>query len=121
LNISLLHLRESTNTYKEMKKKNLKNLLLHKCSVSNLTLLHRKIGGALPPPNTDGQTYIDPNATSLEGPDCTVVDHSGIPDCPSWGINNCHTNAGTTRAKPPSEHQACQAGDGGGAMHNGAG
>lgn len=102
-----------------MKKKNLKSLLLHKCSVSNLTLIHRRIGGELPAPNTDAETYIDPYATSLEGHDCTVVDHSGAVGCPSFANYSCNTNAGTTRAKPPSEHQACQAGGGGGAIHNG--
>ncbi|MFK7749531.1 MAG: hypothetical protein AB8B65_14140 [Kordia sp.] len=102
-----------------MKKKNLKNLLLHKCSVSNLTLLHRKTGGALPAPNTDTGSYIDPNITSLAVDECTFVDPSGAPECPSWAIHNCHTNAGTTKAKPPSEHEACQAGGTGGAMYNG--
>ena len=103
-----------------MKKKNLKSLFLHKCSVSNLTLLHRKVGGVIPVQNTDTQTYINTNYNSVDGNvDCTLVDISGAPGCPSFEDVTCNTNAGTTRAKPPSEHQACQAGGGGGAMHEG--
>ncbi|WP_298423257.1 hypothetical protein [uncultured Kordia sp.] len=103
-----------------MKRKRLKSLKLHKYSVSNLTLLHRKIGGMFPS-NTDGQTYIEINDASIEGPTCSVVDHSGSPECPSMRIDNCQTNAGTTKVKPPSEHEGCQANGGYGSIHQGIG
>ena len=45
-----------------MKKKNLKNLILHKCNISNLALLHKKVGGALPTIDTaDVGSYYDTN------------------------------------------------------------
>ncbi|WP_298514103.1 hypothetical protein [uncultured Kordia sp.] len=102
-----------------MKKKNLKNLILQKYRVSNLTLLYRKVGGYTPADASETETYINTTDASVDGANCTAVDQSGSPDCPSFVYHSCHTNDGSTRAKPPSEHEGCQAGGNGNAMHAG--
>jgi len=92
-----------------MKKKNLKYLRLQKYSVSNLTLLDRKTGGALVT-NTDGQAVTIPTDQTVCNADCVHVNNNTymISDCVGTLCGQqCHTNAGTTRAQPPSEHQGC--------------
>jgi hypothetical protein len=92
-----------------MKKKNLKNLRLHKCNVSNLALLHRKTGGATVD-NTDDQTAITPYGETVYNAECVTINTNtlAVSDCGgTLCFEQCHTNAGTTRAQPPSEHQAC--------------
>ena len=110
-----------TTTQSIMKKKNLTSLLLHKCSIANLTLLHKKIGGVAEPMTTEEQTYMDPNNVSIVIEQCATAYQSGAPDCPSFDEYTCQTNAGATKARPPSEHQACQAHTGQSAMHHGMG
>lgn len=84
-----------------MKKKSLKGLTLKKYSISNLSLLHQKIGGNIET-NTELETTSPTNIFSLE--ECTIIS-----DCNSFDYDtcNCNTNNGTVKAQPPTQHQQC--------------
>ena len=91
-----------------MKKKNLKGLTLKKYSVSNLTLLHQKIGGNIETVTTELGT-TSPNSILSIYPECTVSNASDGSDCTTSLLVDCvcNTNNGTTKAQPPTEHQEC--------------
>ncbi|MGH1386374.1 hypothetical protein [Kordia sp.] len=94
-----------------MKKKNLKGLLLHKYSISNLSLLHQKIGGDIETVTTELGT-TSPNTVLSINPECTIVNMSDIADCAFTGMYTvCNTNTGVTKAQPPTEHQECPTND----------
>ncbi|WP_298427634.1 hypothetical protein [uncultured Kordia sp.] len=85
-----------------MKKKNLKNLTLHKHRISNLTLLHKKIGGIV-----SQNTTMNPYDTIIRDPETNPHDTSEATDCASWCYHICNTNGATTKAKPPTENEEC--------------
>ncbi len=83
-----------------MKKKSLKGLALKKYSISNLSLLHQKIGGNIET-NTELETTSPSIIFSLN--ECTIIS-----DCPSDIYTcNCNTNNGTVKAQPPTQHEQC--------------
>jgi len=92
-----------------MKKKDLKNLKLTKYRISNLALLHRKNGGNVGNNNAIATTAIG-NEISMDV-ECSASNPSNVSECYTSFIIDCQcqTNAGTTRAQPPSEHQTCNA------------
>lgn len=85
-----------------MKKKNLTGLALRKYSISNLALLHKKIGGNIET-NTELVTTSPNNVFSLHN-ECTIIS-----DCTTSDIDtcNCNTNNGTVKAQPPTQHKEC--------------
>ncbi|WP_430412656.1 hypothetical protein [Kordia sp.] len=97
----------------------MKSLMLHKHTVSNLAILHRKTGGVTVL-NTDGQTAITPYGETVNNTDCEHITTNTlmISDCiGTLCAEQCHTNAGTTRAQPPSEHQGCNINSNGNSAH----
>ncbi|MBC8754746.1 hypothetical protein H2O64_08695 [Kordia sp. YSTF-M3] len=84
-----------------MKKKNLKNLILHKHKISDFTLLQRQIGGTLT--NTEPATETSPSGEiSVQ-----IVCPTEVLYCISLNFTDCATNNGTVKAPPPTEHEGC--------------
>ena len=81
-----------------MKKKNLKNLTLHTRKISDLTLLHKNIGGG---PNSDLNTE-----PTIRTDDLTIVQICQT-KYESCDFMDCVTNSGTIKAPPPSEYVGC--------------
>lgn len=81
-----------------MKKKNLKNLTLHTRKISDLTLLHKNIGGS---PNTDIITQ-----PTIRTNDLTIVRVCQT-KYESCNFTDCVTNSATIKAPPPSEYVGC--------------
>lgn len=93
-----------------MKKKNLKGLILHKYRISNLSLLHLRLGGLVETDTALGTT--SPNTVQSINPECTILNTSDIANCALTGIYTvCNTNTGTTKVQPPTEHQECPTND----------
>lgn len=84
-----------------MKKKNLKNLLLHKHKISNLQLLYKKVGGTNTI-ETETEVETNPSIVSVVVECPTEVIH-----CISDNFTDCATNGGTVKAPPPTEYNTC--------------
>jgi len=91
-----------------MKKKSLKTLKLHTYKISNLTLLHAKVGGTLTT-TTTATNPTDANANGNSGDfsgesECTADETSlDVLVCTSLYITDCATNGSATKVPPPTE------------------
>ncbi|WP_046758509.1 hypothetical protein [Kordia jejudonensis] len=84
-----------------MKKKKLKSLKLHTYKISNLALLHQKVGGIF---TTDTETASETNPGTIS----IVIDCSNTTsEAPSEIPENCGTNGGSYRTEPPTEYEGC--------------
>jgi hypothetical protein len=92
-----------------MKKKSFKNLILHKYSVSNLALLHRKFGGATDT-NTDPGTATNTDSVVSILVECPVETTTVPLDLNTVYVVSCHTVGGDTKTQAPSEHPECNNG-----------
>ncbi|WP_046758510.1 hypothetical protein [Kordia jejudonensis] len=85
-----------------MKKKHLKNLVLHTSRISNLSLLHSTKGGT----ETLG-TQVDNNVglpNTIDATNCPT----NILQCISQNFTDCSTNGGVTSTQPPTEYESCR-------------
>lgn len=83
-----------------MKKKDLKNLVLHKYRISNLSLLYKQFGGQ---ETSESQTDTNQGVISLQIPCPSQQETCRQTECG----DDCGTNGGTTKTQAPTEYNTC--------------